>query len=233
VLLLEHPSSASSQVQVSVKCHSFFIPPSLHLHSAAAANAPLNPPSAPAATILAPRNARSSASPIHSRGAPSPGRLSTGVSVFRSLLFLSCSEVIRSIRFQAPNVSLHVFQSHVPPWHAISRWGSVCFYGSSTEPRQWIPYSRTADGPRSTIRLVKPSAVLLCSNESVCVFPNMLWCCLFAACCFPLMSCLYCKVLSVSKGQMIIEENPLYSNRCSCRARHRRNLQFIHSVAFL
>ena len=46
--------------------------------SAAAANAPLQPPTIPSATILAPRNARASASPIHSRGVSSPVRVAAG-----------------------------------------------------------------------------------------------------------------------------------------------------------
>jgi hypothetical protein len=118
-------------------------------------------------------------------------------------LFCLCSEAIRSIRSQAPNVSLHVFQPHAPPWHSFSRWRGVCYHGSSIEPREWIAYSRTADGSRSALRLVKSSAVLLRLNERVFAegFAEngmFLFVYLFTACCFRLMSGFYRKVMIAS-----------------------------------
>ncbi len=125
MLLLEHPSSASSQVQVRVHYHSLLTFPSPYSTSAAAANAPLNPPSAPAATILAPRNARSSASPIHSRGASSPGRLSSSTSAFRNSFFV-CA--LKQFAASAPKhpTSLYMSSSHT------SRLGTPSHAGAAS-----------------------------------------------------------------------------------------------------
>ena len=124
MLLLQHPSRSPPQVQVRVSFLHVSLIFQILTHwqflSTAAANAPLNPPSVPPATILAPRNARASASPVHSRGAPSPSRPSSASVPCGSCLSCVVDEICRRC-FQAKHVVVHgdagplLSLGHAPP----------------------------------------------------------------------------------------------------------------------
>ena len=91
----------------------------------------------------------------------------------------SSVDVPTSIRFQATRIPLHVFDSHVPSRHAITRWSCLCFHCSGVELRERISHEKQAKCTSATLRLVKASCevptLLKCMSASAemlrCRFP--------------------------------------------------------------